>query len=828
MDKFQDYVVKAGDTQKSIAGSVYGNENLYGLLQNNGVTTLTPGSTIKIPIAPGQAPANQPVPVAPMVANAGTPNTIGGNTPAIPLSTSATNIPVPNQEAAAVSGVQAANIPTPMGKDQQMQGGQQAFDLLDRLKSGQVSVNQTPTTQAEKEAFLMYQNYNKFKDADAKTLLTAIQNGELTPDPNNVLWRAISPDGKATPAMAQAFAMWEQQSSTGYTGNRNGDPYLGGQFPGKVDSTDQANAILNRDEAITGEVVDQMPDTLKKWEDTLNQAMSIKAPDAPNYQQTLADLRKDFSVTTLESDVNSLNTQLADLEAQKRQRIQANVDQPVAMGVIAGRVSEVERQENERIDAINRQINSKVAQMNTANNTIQTMMQAKQLDYGIAKDQYETQMSTAVSMMKSFETMRGQELDYAQAENKRVQDNARANLQTYYNAITDGKMDTTKITMQEALQIRNMELQAGMPAGTFLNLRNTNPTSEVKTQVARVESDGKKYFDIVMQDKYTGEVSIQSIYAGIDKEAALNMAVDQSTIDKNNADALMSPLDREYKQAQINKTNLENAADYNIEGGGLSVKPTISGAFGVQYGKGVEATKNGKNIGVDFAVPVGTSVAVPPGEWKVEKTQTGVQGGNITDYKSTPYGNSILLTNTSTGEKVRLSHLSEVKVSDGQILSGGTVAGLSGATGNVTGPHLDVEYYAKGSSSPSDVMATDYGKYYASGGTVKKNAASTATAKKDDVVKMFKDSVKQDNLLGSDGKMSPDDYNAMKTAWQGEGYTPSEFDNIFGQYINTKEAGKYQIGSTADALKKTEDQQKQQAKLRKAALDAVLNALPQY
>ena len=51
MEGFQDYIVKAGDTQKSIAKNVYGNENMYGLLQNNGITTLTPGATIKIPVA---------------------------------------------------------------------------------------------------------------------------------------------------------------------------------------------------------------------------------------------------------------------------------------------------------------------------------------------------------------------------------------------------------------------------------------------------------------------------------------------------------------------------------------------------------------------------------------------------------------------------------------------------------------------------------------------------------------------------------------------------------------------------------------------------------
>lgn len=840
MDGFQDYIVKAGDTQKSIAKNVYGNENMYGLLQNNGVTALTPGAKIRIPVAQmaqgvatagaaQNAPASQPVTPAPTVANAGTPAQTINNIPAsLGYSQQQPSAPAVNVPSS-LGYSQQPSVPTPMGRDNQMTGGQQAFDLLEKLKSGQVSPNQQPQTAAEKEAFLMYNSYNQFKNADAQTLLKAIQNGQLTPDPKNVLWRAISPDGKATPAMAEAFALWEQQAAGGNLGNRKGDPYLGGEFPGKVGSIDEANAMLNRDDSITPEVVDTMPDSLKKWEDTLNQAMSIQAPTAPNYQQSLQDLRKEYSVGTLESDVNSLTAQLADLEAQKRQRVQANIDQPVAMGVIAGRVSEIERQENERIDAINRQVNAKVQQINTANSTIEMMMNAKNLDYGIAKDQYETQMATAVNMMKSFENIRGQELDYMQAENKRIQDTARANLTTYYNAITEGSMDTSKMTMQEALQVRNMELQAGMPAGTFLNLRNTKPTSEVKTQVARVEANGDKYFDIIMQDRFTGAVTIDTVYAGVDKEAALNMAVDQSTIDKNKADALMAPLEREYKQSQINKSNMETAADYKVEGGGLSVKPTISGTFGQQYGAGIEATKSGKNVGVDFAVPTGTSVAVPQGNWKVEKAVSGVTGGNLKDYKSAPYGNTVLLTNTETGEKLRLSHLSKVNVSQGQTLSGGTVLGLSGATGNVTGPHLDVEYYnTKGQLA--DVMQTSYGQYYASGGQVTKNSSSSSSApkKKEDDIKYFKDNIKANGVLNADGKLNPDDYNAMKGAWMGEGHTPSEFDNIFSQYIDTKKASTYNTGTTNDIIKRAEETSKKAADLKKSALDAVMNAIPSY
>lgn len=120
-------------------------------------------------------------------------------------------------------------------------------------------------------------------------------------------------------------------------------------------------------------------------------------------------------------------------------------------------------------------------------------------------------------------------------------------------------------------------------------------------------------------------------------------------------------------------------------------------------------------------MPKGTEIAVPEGEWKVVDTKTGIKGGNITDYKKTPYGNSILVQNTETGEKLRFSHLSEVAVQNGDILDTGTYIGKSGATGNVTGAHLDLEYYTS-KGTLADVMKSEYGGYY----TGKKNIEQTA------------------------------------------------------------------------------------------------------
>jgi len=91
------------------------------------------------------------------------------------------------------------------------------------------------------------------------------------------------------------------------------------------------------------------------------------------------------------------------------------------------------------------------------------------------------------------------------------------------------------------------------------------------------------------------------------------------------------------------------------------------------------------NTGVDIGVPTGTDVTLPSGEWEVEESGSGWNRG---------YGNSVLVRNVKTNEKLRFSHLSRVApLRKGQKLSGGMTFAQTGATGYATGPHLDLEYY---------------------------------------------------------------------------------------------------------------------------------------
>lgn len=104
----------------------------------------------------------------------------------------------------------------------------------------------------------------------------------------------------------------------------------------------------------------------------------------------------------------------------------------------------------------------------------------------------------------------------------------------------------------------------------------------------------------------------------------------------------------------------------------------VRGVASTPYGQKGPMWQSGYHTGVDFVVPVGTKLkAVGPG------IVVAVGAGGA-------YGNQVVIRHPD-GMYSQYAHLSKLSVKNGQKVKGGTQIGLSGATGNVTGPHLHFE-----------------------------------------------------------------------------------------------------------------------------------------
>jgi len=105
----------------------------------------------------------------------------------------------------------------------------------------------------------------------------------------------------------------------------------------------------------------------------------------------------------------------------------------------------------------------------------------------------------------------------------------------------------------------------------------------------------------------------------------------------------------------------------------------VSGAtVGTGYHVAGSMWSSGYHTGVDFVVPTGTSL-------KAVGAGTVVSAG-----WGGAYGNQVVIR-LADGYYAQYAHLSALSVSAGQTVTAGQQVGLSGATGNVTGPHLHFE-----------------------------------------------------------------------------------------------------------------------------------------
>ncbi|MET9594294.1 LysM peptidoglycan-binding domain-containing M23 family metallopeptidase [Streptomyces sp. NPDC006516] len=139
-------------------------------------------------------------------------------------------------------------------------------------------------------------------------------------------------------------------------------------------------------------------------------------------------------------------------------------------------------------------------------------------------------------------------------------------------------------------------------------------------------------------------------------------------------------------------TSTESAAsEGNTSGYAAPVEnPNVT----TQYRASGASWSSGYHTGSDFQAASGTSVrSIGPG--------TVVSAG-----WSGSYGNEVVIQH-SDGMYSQYAHLSSLEVSAGQTVTGGQQIGLSGSTGNSTGPHLHFEVRT-GPSYGSDVDPIAY------------------------------------------------------------------------------------------------------------------------
>ncbi|MGX1674411.1 M23 family metallopeptidase [Streptomyces sp. NPDC055400] len=189
----------------------------------------------------------------------------------------------------------------------------------------------------------------------------------------------------------------------------------------------------------------------------------------------------------------------------------------------------------------------------------------------------------------------------------------------------------------------------------------------------------------VEQTGLTKAISIgDSLAEQIDAQAAAQQQAADEAAAKKRAEAEAKKKAEEDRRKAAAKAKAEREAKERAARAAerkrlnAFVIPVTGSYVSTAYKAGSGLWSSGSHTGIDFHAASGTSVHAVGAGTVVEAGWGGAYGNNI-------------VIKMNDGTYTQYGHLSSIGVSVGQTVTPGQQIGLSGATGNVTGPHLHFE-----------------------------------------------------------------------------------------------------------------------------------------
>ena len=183
------------------------------------------------------------------------------------------------------------------------------------------------------------------------------------------------------------------------------------------------------------------------------------------------------------------------------------------------------------------------------------------------------------------------------------------------------------------------------------------------------------------------------------KEKELEAELSELASHEQSINRRIIELQRQYDEEQAKKRGTSGGSSSSYSGGGSSSYgfgyPVTNHHIGTGYGVSGRMWSSGHHTGVDFPVSSGTPVYAI-GDGQVVDTGYNRAYGN---YVEIYHGNNIYSF---------YAHASSVIVSAGQYVNKGQQVMKSGATGNVTGPHLHFEIRTPGPRYANCVNPMNY------------------------------------------------------------------------------------------------------------------------
>jgi hypothetical protein len=360
---------------------------------------------------------------------------------------------------------------------------------------------------------------SKFAKLNDQQLFMAIYKGEIKPSKDDPAWTALYQNGQPTPAQTEAYTKWANFLKTNPFPVKNDAP----QATQTVNPMDEISRIDEEANKMQSEDLSKLLNSNKKVDLSGSAALVEKllgsmenkgGQPVQSLEQIMADQRAALGVGELETSLNTVDSQIAKLDADYKSLMPEEENRLVSVGQIRRRQSTLDLQYQRQKNDLLAEKNSITNELNMKYGVINSMVSLAGQDIKNASDAYNTQFNQAVSMIN---LVKGIEQD-AKTEEERKTDNARANIQIMSNLLQSGNISYGDLPMSSLIDIKNMEIQAGLPVGFTSYVRETVKDPIVSTLTAYNDPSGHR-IQPIMTKNADGSVQIQNIDIGLVENA---------------------------------------------------------------------------------------------------------------------------------------------------------------------------------------------------------------------------------------------------------------------------------------------------------------------
>src|SRR3990167_2033208 len=249
------------------------------------------------------------------------------------------------------------------------------------------------------------------------------------------------------------------------------------------------------------------------------------APAKTSLVDTLNTKRAELGVGAKETELTNINSEIAKLDAEFSELSDEESNRKVSVLQIGRRKTEQQNLYNKARNDLTLKRNSVVNELNQKYSVIDSIMKYTSADYENAQENYTTKFNQAISITNLIKNVE----EAAKSDVERKTDNARANVQVMMDTLKDKRVDFSKLDSATLLDLKNMEIQAGLPVGftKFAMSATDEPVVSIGSEFTNASK--QRQVPIYTKDPSTGVITAKVITLGTsDTSSSTDMAKNQA------------------------------------------------------------------------------------------------------------------------------------------------------------------------------------------------------------------------------------------------------------------------------------------------------------